>query len=216
MVYTDVHTHSGESCAQVIRIKNMHEHFEEMPAGGPVSVGLHPWWLQGAEENLAALQTAATAPGVIAIGECGLDKRAQTDWNLQVRFFKAQLQLAADLHKPLIIHCVKAFPEILSLLKGIGVPVIFHGVNNGLPAMAPVLDSGYYLSFGKSLLKPGDIIRTTFNAVPLSQLFLETDDSGVSVKNMYKSAAEIRNIDENEIALQLLKNFHSVFSYAGS
>ncbi|WP_300601677.1 TatD family hydrolase [Niabella sp.] len=216
MVYTDVHTHSGETDAQVVSIQNIQGPFAQIPAGRIVSAGLHPWWLQKAEKDLAALQKAALMPGVVAIGECGLDKLAKTDWDLQVKFFKAQVQLAADLHKPLIIHCVKAFPEILSLLKGIAVPVIFHGINNKLSVVAPVLNSGYYLSFGKSLLKPGDAIRATLNAVPLSQLFLETDDSGVSIKNIYKSAAEIRKIDENEIALQLLKNFHSVFSYAGS
>ncbi len=45
---------------------------------------------------------------------------------------RAKLQLASDLQKPVIIHCVKAFPETLSILKGIKVPVIFHGIHNKL------------------------------------------------------------------------------------
>jgi len=78
----------------------------------------------------------------------------------------------------------------------------------------PAIAQGYYLSFGKALLNPGASIMHTLKAVPADQLFLETDDTGVSIREIYKSAAEIRNITENEIALQLQKNYDSVFNYA--
>ncbi|MCC6286390.1 MAG: TatD family hydrolase [Chitinophagaceae bacterium] len=215
MTYIDVHTHFYKPSPVILSIENIHHHFQDVSTDHAISVGLHPWYLNNAENEMNALTALAQQPNIAAIGECGLDKLVKTDWNTQVKFFEQQLQLATYLNKPVIIHCVKAFSEVLFILKGITVPVIFHGINNKLSIVQPVIEQGYYLSFGKSLLYPGAAIIQTLNAVPASQLFLETDDTGISIKEIYKSAAEIRNITENEIALQLQKNFDSVFNYAG-
>lgn len=216
MTYIDIHTHNYTPSADVISIENIYRNFSAIPENRPVSIGLHPWYLQDADDQLNQLKDIAQYKNIIAIGECGLDKLAVAAWTLQVRMFEAQLQLATDLNKTVIIHSVKSITEILQILKGIPVPVIFHGINNKLSIISPAIDSGYFLSFGKSLVHPAAYIRHTFNAVPLNQLFLETDDSGAAIKDIYKSAAEIRNIPENEIALQLQKNYYSAFNYAGS
>ncbi|MFT3749234.1 MAG: TatD family hydrolase [Agriterribacter sp.] len=215
MVYIDVHTHFYKPGADIKSIENICNNFTNIPADHTVSVGLHPWYLNNADAEINLLIALAQQSNVAAIGECGLDKLVKTEWNKQVKFFEQQLQLAADLNKPVIIHCVKAFAETLFLLKGIKVPVIFHGINNKLSVVQQVIKQGYYLSFGKSMLHPGESIMHTLKAVPAEQLFLETDDTGVSIKEIYKYAAEIRNITENEIALQLQKNYDSVFNYAG-
>ncbi|MGN6494084.1 MAG: TatD family hydrolase [Agriterribacter sp.] len=215
VLYIDIHTHFYKPDAEVSAIENISGNFPEIPNDRTVSAGLHPWWLNDAENKMAQLRSIGNRKNLAAIGECGLDKLTKTEWNIQLQFFEVQLQLAADLHKPVIIHCVKAFTETLAMLKGIKVPVIFHGINNKLPIIQPVIERNYYLSFGKSLLVPGDTIRNSLNAVPVSQLFLETDDSKAHIKDIYKSAAEIRNISENEIALQLQKNYHTVFNDAG-
>lgn len=215
MVYIDIHTHFYKPDAAVSAIENISGNFLKMPDDRPVSAGLHPWWLNDAENKMAQLRSIDNRKNLAAIGECGLDKLTKTEWSIQLQFFEAQLQLAADLHKPVIIHCVKAFTEVLAMLKGIKVPVIFHGINNKLPIIQPVIERDHYLSFGKSLLTPNETIRHSLKAVPLSRLFLETDDSKVHIKDIYKSAAEMRNISENEIALQLQKNYHTVFNDAG-
>ena len=217
MAYIDIHTHFytlGND--DVISIENIYDHFETIPKNHLISTGLHPWYLQDAATQFSLLNNVAGESNVIAIGECGLDKLTTTPWNVQVKCFELQVQLAEQLHKPIIIHCVKAFAEVLPIVKGIKVPVIFHGINNKISIIEPVIKRGYYLSFGKSLLNPSDLIQQTLLHVPLTQLFLETDDSNASIKDIYKSAAEIRNISENEIALQLQKNYNAVFSYAGS
>ncbi|MFT3949564.1 MAG: TatD family hydrolase [Agriterribacter sp.] len=215
MTYIDVHTHFYKPGSGVISIANICDHFKDVPTDHPVSIGLHPWYLDNADNEITQLIALAQQPNVMAIGECGLDKLVKTEWNMQVKFFEQQLALATHLNKPVIIHCVKAFSEILFILKGITVPVIFHGISNKLSIVQPAIEQGCYLSFGKSLLHPGASIMQTLNAVPANQLFLETDDTGISIKEIYKSAAEIRNITENEIALQLQKNYDSVFNYAG-
>lgn len=216
MIYIDIHTHFYKAAKQVISIENIYNHFETVPQNHAISFGLHPWYLRDAEEQIQQLKNISTYNNVVAIGECGLDKLTDTDWEKQVKYFELQIQLAEELQKPLIIHCVKAFNEVLQILKGITVPVVFHGINNKATIIEPVIKSGSFLSFGKSLLNPSNIIQEALNIIPAKQLFLETDDSNASIKEIYKSAAKIRNITENEIALQIQNNYDFVFNYAGS
>lgn len=215
MTYIDIHTHSYEPHENVICIENIFTNFLAIPSDRPISAGLHPWYLQNAEEELSHLKEICHRQNVIAIGECGLDRLAKTDWNKQVNYFETQLDLALSLKKPVILHCVRAFEETISMLKGITVPVIFHGVNKKLSAIEPLIESGYYLSFGKSILDPSETIIHTLRAIPSAQLFLETDDAETRIQDIYKTAADIRNVSENEIVLQLQKNFDSVFNYEG-
>jgi len=163
------------------------------------------------ETGTGSLRNNISKPEVLAAGECGLDKLSGTDWALQLKAFQRQIELAEEINKPLIIHCVKAFNDVLAMLKNVKVPVIFHGVNNKLSIIQPVIDSGYYLSFGKSLLGFNEAILNTFRETPLEQIFLETDDADVDIKEIYKSAARIKNISEKEILLQVEKNFLNLF-----
>ncbi len=215
MNYIDIHKHSYKPQELVICIENILTNFLDIPDDHPVSAGLHPWYLENAEEELVQLESISKQQNVVAIGECGLDRLSKTDWNRQVNFFEAQLNLATSLNKPVILHCVRAFAETMAMLKGMTVPVIFHGVNKKLSSVEPLIESGYFLSFGKAILHPSETIINTLKAVPLAQLFLETDDAEISIQEIYKTAAEIRNVSENEIALQLQKNYHSVFNYGG-
>jgi TatD DNase family protein len=209
-VYYNIHTHSAHETSALC-IQNIHDDFHRETMGNPVSMGLHPWFLNDIEQQFSDLKRNASRSEVLAIGECGLDKLTAADWNLQLRAFQAQIQLADELQKPLIIHCVRAFNEVLAQLKHVSVPVIFHGVNNKWTHIEPVVKSGYYLSFGKSLLSSQPAIRDAFRKTPLEQVFLETDDMEIDVTEIYKIAGEVKSIPEKEIVLQLEKNFSHVF-----
>ena len=212
-MYYNVHTHPHSESEDVLFIENLYKNFDDEIGSKKVSMGLHPWYLDAdnLEEQFGDLEKYVGKSHVLAIGECGLDKLSQTDWNLQLKAFQLQIKLAQDLRKPLIIHCVKAFNEVLAQLKKVEVPVIFHGVNNKLSIIQPVIDAGYYLSFGKSLLGGNSAILNTFKATPLELVFLETDDADLDIKEIYKSADGIREVSEKEIVLQLEKNFLNVF-----
>lgn len=212
MLY-NVHTHHHPEDKDMVYIENRYKNFDTDITGQKVSMGLHPWYLEAEklEQQFAGLENNSLKPGVLAIGECGLDKLTATDWNLQLNAFRRQIILADQLGKPLIIHCVKAFSEVLAELKQVKVPVIFHGINNKSSVVQPVIDGGHYLSFGKSLLSYNEIILDTFRITPLEQVFLETDDTDIDIREIYKSAAKIKNITEKEIVLQLEKNFLNVF-----
>jgi TatD DNase family protein len=212
-MFLDVHTHYPAISPDVLAIENRHSGFGATGVSPYVSAGLHPWHIRS--ETLSAdfsrLREYAARPEVLAIGECGLDKLTATDWDTQCRAFEWQIGLAGELQKPLVVHCVKAFQECLAFLKETSVPVIFHGVNNRLSVLRPVIDAGHYLSFGKALLHPNPAITEAFRAIPSEQLFLESDDSRADIREIYKTAAQLRNIPEKEIALQLESNFGKVF-----
>lgn len=213
LMYYDVHTHQSEPDTGIVRIENLHGDFNSDLTDKKVSLGMHPWYLAAANAALEfkSLSENATKPEVLAIGECGLDKLTNTDWDLQLYAFRKQIGLAEQIGKPIVIHCVRAFTEVLAELRNIAVPAIFHGVNNKLSVVRQVIDQGYYLSFGKSLLMEKEFIKEVFREVPLDRVFLETDDSGGDIREIYKSAARIRNITEKEIVLQIENNFKNVF-----
>jgi TatD DNase family protein len=210
-MYYNVHTHPHAHDNDVLFIENLYKNFDQNLQGRMVSMGLHPWYLNAAtlEEELESLRSNMSRPEVLAVGECGLDRLSDTNWELQLQAFQKQIDLAEEVNKPLIIHCVKAFNDVLALVKN--VKVIFHGINNKLSIIQPVIDAGYYLSFGKSLLGFNEAILNTFRETPLEQVFLETDDADVDIKEIYKSAARIKDISEKEIVLQIEKNFLKLF-----
>lgn len=212
-MYFDIHTHHFRNLPNVSTIENVSSDFETIQKDRKVSIGLHPWYLnaESLPSDLAILKQYAGNAEVLAIGECGLDRICSTNFDLQISAFEKQIQLAEELQKPLVIHCVKAFSECLAMLKNANVPVIFHGLNNKLSTAKPIIDRQYYLSFGKALLSSNEAIQYTFKETPLKQVFLETDDTGSDIREIYKLAARIKNIDEKEIVLQLERNFLTVF-----
>ena len=173
---------------------------------------MHPWYLSDAID-IDKLQKAAIQPNILAIGECGLDKVCATDWNLQIRAFAQQIELANKIGKPIIIHCVRAWEEVMATLKQhkVSVPVIFHGFNKSNIA-SRLIDNGYYLSFGKALLSNGSPAAEVISSIPANRYFLETDDSDISIADIYAAAATLRQTQPDDVILQLRHNFKTVFN----
>lgn len=193
----------------------MYHAFEKASEGGLCSLGIHPWYVDADFDNqLAQLEQYATLPNVVAIGECGLDKLTATPWHLQERAFRLQIQLANTLHKPLIIHCVRAYDEVLQMLKleQVQVPVIFHGFNKNMLVAEGILKNGYYLSFGTALLNDQSPAIAAIQACPEDKFFLETDDKDIAIGQIYEKAADVRKTGKDALILQLQKNFQAVFN----
>lgn len=180
-----------------------------------LSLGIHPWFIerQNIETAFRTLESFNHHPKLLAIGECGLDKCIDTPMSVQVDVFSRQVQLSEALGKPLIIHCVRAFAELLQLKKSLAPtqPWIMHGFT-GKPALAAQLVlHGCYISFGKVLLQTGGQTRLALQAVPIDRLFLETDAADVSIDTIYAAAAKIRGIDPVNLRRQIHSNFLNVF-----
>lgn len=197
-----------------VEILNFYSDFRRVAAGVQCSIGLHPWYLNDHSRLTDELQQYAALPNVLAIGECGLDKVCNTPWELQTNVFKQQIHIANTLGKPLIIHCVRAYDQFLNIIKTEKptVPVIMHGFNKNARVAGQLLSAGIYLSFGAAILNDLSPAAAALQQVPPEMFFLETDDAIADIATVYKKAASIRNISEEDITLQLQQNFHKVFN----
>ncbi len=213
MIFYDVHTHNRvykeENIISIISGSYSDD-------GMFYSVGIHPWYINhDYSEKLACLSEIANKPNVIAIGEIGLDKSCRTDYELQKTVYKEQLSIAKNSNKPAIIHCVKSFEDIFSLSKGIPVPLIMHGYCKGIELAHQLTDKGYYLSFGKSLFDNDSKSIRAFEEIPMSNIFLETDESDFRISDIYKRAAVIKGMETEALAEQIKDNFKKVFKTNG-
>lgn len=208
----NIHSHSP-AAVQEFALQNCHENFSRVTAPGFYSIGLHPWYIQAAtwQHELDEIKIFLERDNVLALGECGLDRVCETDFELQKKVFAAQVTLANACNKPLIIHSVRSQEDVLRILKQIpaAVPVIFHGFNKKLSVAQSILQAGHWLSFGKAILHPG--MKEVFEATALNKIFLETDDASISIECIYAAAASIKNIHMDELSLQIEQNFQLVF-----
>lgn len=209
MTYIDIHTHHRYQAADVLNIFNVHRYMsmEAIPIS-EFSLSSHPWFLDRAIH--IDIETCRDNENFIAIGECGLDRLCDTDWQLQLATFEAQIAWANALQKPMIIHAVRAIDDCLQLLKGCHQPVIFHGMNVRPTMIEKILQEGYYISIGKDFFQSNSPTRLYPSFVPISQLFFETDDATYPIQALYEKYGEISEIDVEELILQIEKNYNSI------
>ena len=173
------------------------------------SVGIHPWTLTEENANIQweALCESIKDKRIVAIGECGLDKLKGPSMELQTAVFKQEAALAEDSSLPLIIHCVKAFNELIQLKKGISPrqPWIIHGFRGKLPLALDCIRHGFYLSIGSHFQE------NALKAIPLDRLFIETDESEESIGSIYQRVAETKGISQQELLEAINKNVREVF-----
>lgn len=213
-MFINTHTHSQLYDAK-IELVNLGLGQSEKP--NHYSYGLHPWFIEKEtyEDQLQQLKLISHEKRCLAIGECGLDKLSTVDFNLQQEVFIEQIKIANQLKKPLIIHCVKAFNELLNCLNlnDNAVPVIVHGFNNNENIARVLANEGIYFSFGKALLGYESNAAKAIKNVGRKHFFLETDDADISIKYIYRKASELLGIDEEIIKAQLQSNFEKVFNF---
>lgn len=183
-----------------------------------VSIGVHPWFIerQNITEAMQTLTRMARQARVLAIGECGLDKCIATPLARQIEVFIAQIELAETLGKPLIIHCVKAFNELLHIKKTrkLTLPWIIHGFNAHPAVAAELIKQGCYLSFGKALLNDRSQAREALKQMSLERAFLETDAAeNLSIGEIYAAAAKMTGLPIPALQQQIFKNFKRVFPH---
>ena len=170
------------------------------------SVGIHPQNIHEQWENdLENLKIISQNPKCLAIGECGLDALVNIDENLQKKVFEAQILWANSIQKPVIIHCVKRFQELIPFQKIAKVPLIVHGFNKKKAIADEMLKHGFYLSFGKSVLHNLSL-QTSLKEIPLEKIFLETDDADFDIAELYLKTAEIKEISVEKLQEQISKN----------
>ena len=209
MLLIDIHTHSCATSSVGISIKNYHEFFSSISENEICTAGLHPLYISAhnAEEAFNSLKKNALKKSVVAIGECGLDSLCGTDLELQQKYFRIQLMLAQELNKPIILHCVRMHELVLHIIQElkITVPVVFHGFNKKWKIAEKIIKRNHYLSFGSALFTNSSI-ASVFQLSPLNSVFLETDNSDISIAALYEKAAAIKNITVENLSDKIYEN----------
>lgn len=211
-MFINIHTHLQLYDAG-IEVVNLSVNEDNQP--NYYSYGIHPWYIEKStsDDELIKLERKVNEKRCVAVGECGLDKLSKVDFELQESVFKAHIHIANKVKKPLIVHCVKAFNELLNCLNlsDNQVPVIIHGFNNNENIARVLKDHGCYFSFGKALMGYETNAIKIIKNIGRKNFFLETDDADVSIKYIYRKAAEILSVDEEILKMQIQSNFETIF-----
>ncbi|HZT53211.1 MAG TPA: TatD family hydrolase, partial [Gaiellaceae bacterium] len=140
-------------------------------------LGLHPHGAGSADDgDLDALRHLLGHPRAVAVGETGLDwYRDYAPRDAQRRLFAAQLALAAELGKPVVIHTRAADEETLAALAGFAGTVVLHCFSS--PSLLPAaLERGWYVSFaGNATFPRASDLRLAAGQVPADRILAETD-----------------------------------------
>ena len=138
-------------------------------------VGVHPHEA-GEEHDLDALRDLLAHPKAVAVGEIGLDYfRDYAPHDAQAVLFDAQLEIARELGKPVVIHTRAADADTLAHLEGFDGTVVLHCFSS--PHLLPTaLERGWYVSFaGNVTYKNASDLRLAATQVPVDRLLVETD-----------------------------------------
>jgi TatD DNase family protein len=213
--FIDIHTHSFSHSDEVVAIKSFslgEDDLSFFSGSEPIAVGLHPWYakLESLETQLAELTKVANQKNVWFIGECGLDKLQGESITNQLQIFKAQILLAHQVKKPLVIHCVKAFDELIALKKtfNINVPMLVHGFNKSEQLGNQLQRLGFHLSFGKAILNSDSAAAKLLATLP--HFFLETDDADVEIEEIYTAAANLKKCNVEALKARIFADFKNL------
>lgn len=212
----DIHRHAKDPGTAKRFIRNLfHNQASEIKPKQYYSIGLHPWHVntQSFDSDLEKVREAAKDPAIIAIGEAGLDKSIKVPYSIQEQAFAAQIEIAIAFNKPLIIHCVRAYNEIFSIRIGSKhrKPWVIHWFNASLQMGEQLISKDFYLSFGHMLFNKNSKAYGAFTNLPEDRIFLETDDAGYTIDEVYQQAAQLRGMNISKLEKQIETNFINCF-----
>jgi TatD DNase family protein len=215
--YIDMHTHGGKPAAGVFIIECLMAHEEKLPedvSGVAYTYGIHPWFLN--EDNhkkfIGSVEKAAGLPNMIAIGEAGFDKLRGPSPDLQRKVFEEQVAIAEAHRKPVIIHCVRAWDELLASRKKLKpeTPWMVHGFRGNAELAKQLLSKGMYLSFWFDFVlrkESSDLLKQ----LPKGMIFLETDGADVDIRTIYEKVAIDLDRSVDDLKGIIHKNFNDFF-----
>ncbi len=200
------------------------------------AVGVHPNdCADFADDGLSAIRSLAQHPKVVAIGESGLDYYWQrVDHATQARAFQAQLDLAAELHKPVIIHSRDAAEATLNILENYALRVTRHGVLHSYFDDLAIIRRAFAINFfigitGPLTFKKSDREREIVRQVPLDRVLIETDapfltpvphrgqrNEPAYVRHVAEMIAKVQGAPFDRVAEQTTLNAEKLFGWVTS
>lgn len=200
--------------------------FAERHDGVFAILGIHPHEAGTATTaDVDALRELHEHSKAVAVGETGLDWfRDYAPRGDQRRLFAAQLELASELHKPVVIHTRAADDDTLAALADLAGTVVLHCFSS--PHMLPTaLERGWYVSFAGNVTFPKAVdLRLAATQVPADRILAETDspylapqpvrgkrNEPANVIHTLAALAQARGEEPDELAAQIERNAAACF-----
>jgi TatD DNase family protein len=192
------------------------------------ALGIHPWNVNVIEEKeiQETIEFIQQHKGAVkAVGEIGLDCKYETIWEKQTMVFDRMLRLAETLELPVIIHSRGTTDVIVEMLPSYRLKrVLLHWFSHPMTALAKALDNGYFITEGPPVTYSNGI-REVVERTPLTNLLTETDGPVTYwkppfngqltkpsyIRNVVGAVAEIKKMQEEEVADQIIRNFETFF-----
>ncbi len=216
--FIDIHAHGAKPAEGVFAIDVLMVHEERLPVDSPRIVycaGIHPWYLNESNHRALVQKVAdlVADPLVIAVGEAGFDKIRGPGLEIQRIVFEKQITISESGRKPVIIHCVRAWDELLMQHKKLcpQMPWLIHGFRGNKELALQLINKGMYLSFWFDfILRPesSDLVRS----LPAERIFLETDGADIDIRDIYNKVSADLNLNVEALKEQIFKNYISYFN----
>lgn len=208
MQFLNFHHHNIGFSEEGIYNLNLEESIPHIP----LSIAIHPYNITNDwEKDFEKVKEVSVLPNCFAIGECGLDARIDVPIDIQELVFKKHIEWANEINKPIIIHCVRRFQEVIHLCKKADSSKAIHGFNKHHQLANSLISNGFYLSFGKALIQNVSL-QNIVKEIPLEKIFLETDDKDFSILELYQKVAQLKDITVEYLCHQIMDNFKIFFS----
>lgn len=211
MKYLNFHTHQLSNDEECIDILNIRQGEKNPLSYKMYGYGIHPWD-SFQETQLELTNEVINDKKLIYIGETGLDKLKGAELHVQIEIFKQHIHASEQWEKPLLIHCVRCFNELVHLYKEHAPKQkwIVHGFN-GSPELAKQLTkAGFMLSFGIAIMYKNSKAAQSLHAVSEDHFLLETDDANIPIQEIYRTAADIIQMDMKDLKKIVLDNFSKI------
>lgn len=160
--------------------------------------GVHPWRAEEvrARETAAALRTALEADGELGVGEIGLDRlRTKAVPAAQRELFTAQLEVAAQLRRPVVLHGAKCWGEVVKAVRPFAAAVpafLFHGFSRSDGLLPEIFALNGFVSVGRAVLNDHAVnYRELVRKLPLDRILVETDDDSADAQSRDETLAAV-------------------------
>lgn len=189
-----------------VRLENW-DYLLELARNNPmisIAPGLHPFFADHwSPEASIRLKELATKPGVVAIGEIGLDAIAGPPAEIQQQTFREQIEIACSIQLPILLHSRKTAQTTLAILDEFSnckLSGIWHGFSGSMETAEKLLAAGFKIGIGTVLLNPtARRLPEVIEQFPLESFVLETDfpyraEHPKALLNVAAKVAQLKNI----------------------
>ncbi len=207
--FVNIHTHKHIDNNESVEIINIDvDDVVNVDVSLFYSLGIHPWDAETRKLEESCFQNFK------AIGECGLDRACDSDFEIQKSLFLKQIEMSEKYMKPMIIHAVRTYPDIIAIRKATKARQawIIHGFQGNEQSAKQLLrHDGIFLSLGEVLFKNESKARRLLQVIPLERMFFETDIAVMRIASVYEKASLLSGMEIDILRNGIFNNYVKIF-----